>query len=105
MSASKGNYEKLMQPKEPSVGDVSGSGARRTGIGAKETTPAAKLSESAVRFNGEKIPVTYKLPRDVRELVDEVVKAHRVQGYQVHKQDVVAEAIRGYWGNGVEQSG
>lgn len=105
MSAPKSKYEKLMQPKEPAVGDVSGGEARRTGIGAKETTPASKLSENAVRFHGQKVPVTYKLPQDVIELVDAVVKEHRVQGYQVHKQDVVAEAIRGYWGNGVEQSG
>lgn len=104
MSASKGKYEQLMQPKEPSVGDVSGGAARRTGIGAKETTPATKLSKSAVRYSGQKIPVTYKLPGDVLELVDAVMKEHRVQGYQVHKQDIVAEAIRGYWGNGVEQS-
>lgn len=105
MPVQKNNYEQLMQPKEPAVGDVSGGSSRRTGIGAKEATPASKLSENAVRVSGQKIPVTYKLPEDVIQLVDAVVREHKVQGYRVNKQDVVAEAIRGYWGNSVDQSG
>jgi hypothetical protein len=104
MSAQKNKFDKIMQPKEPSVGAVSGGGGRRTGIGAKEATPTSRISQNAVRASGQKVPVTYKLPRDVIDLVDAVVREHRTQGYQVHKQDVVAEAIRGYWGNGVDES-
>lgn len=91
-------YGKILGSPEPVKGSTSTNGNRRTGVGATEATPRAKRPANAVRMTSTKRPVTYKLPEDVIELVKSVVRQQEIDGYKVAQQDVVAEAIRGYWG-------
>lgn len=88
-----------VEPTRPAARERAASQAEES-TASTESAQSPRVGKKRGPYNVkrvEKHPATYRWPQEVHDVIEEAYNAARAEGRMVSKQDVVAEAVLGYY--------